>query len=352
MRKAPVGASNPCHDIVLAFHLPCWPRIDLGLTPYIPCVATRRKRKLDVNEANELRGKLLERRRRLEQRREQFYAKKLEGRRDIPLSARLFEAGISLIGLKQRGMDNARAVATETISYSFPRLPAAFDGFRIALCTDMHFRETPFTLEPLTACLRAVEADLCVLGGDFLFARHRPFEYIFPMVRAVVENLRCKDGCVAVLGNHDFADFIEPFSDVGLRTLMNEHICLERGEDRIWVAGVDDPSSFRTADLQLASAGIPENAFKVLLAHSPDLLREASAADFDLYLCGHTHWGQVRLPGIGAVVTNARVPRRYCAGRWEFAGMHGYTSPGVGTTDIPVRFNCPPRVSIIELRCA
>jgi uncharacterized protein len=96
-------------------------------------------------------------------------------------------------------------------------------------------------------------------------------------------------------------------------------------------------------------AGIPADTFKVLLAHTPDLYKNAADSGIQLYLCGHTHGGQIRLPKLGAVRSNARCPRAYAYRDWNYNGMHGYTSGGIGSSSIPVRFNCPPEIVIFTL---
>jgi len=95
--------------------------------------------------------------------------------------------------------------------------------------------------------------------------------------------------------------------------------------------------------------GVPENAFKVALAHSPEMYEQAAAAGIHLYLCGHTHAGQIRLPWIGATLVNADCPRAFTHGAWQHGTMMGYTSAGVGCSLLPVRYNCPPEIALIEM---
>src|SRR4029079_2861599 len=101
-------------------------------------------------------------------------------------------------------------------------------------------------------------------------------------------------------------------------------------------------------DLDAALSGVPEDACKVLLVHSPEVIARAAERGVDLYLCGHTHGGQVCLPGLGPVVLNANCARRYARGTWRYGSMQGYTSSGLGTSCVPVRFFCPPEVAVIE----
>jgi predicted MPP superfamily phosphohydrolase len=112
---------------------------------------------------------------------------------------------------------------------------------------------------------------------------------------------------------------------------------------------VDDPHFYGCDDLQDAMRPVPGQGFKLLLSHTPEMYREAADAGIALYLSGHTHAGQIRFPGIGAVAQLADCPRAYASGHWRHAAMQGYTTAGVGCSLLPVRLNCPPEIVVIEL---
>ena len=95
---------------------------------------------------------------------------------------------------------------------------------------------------------------------------------------------------------------------------------------------------------------MPGEAFKILVVHTPELYEEAERAGVDLYLCGHTHGGQIRLPVVGPLLLNSHSPRRLASGPWTWKSLQGYTSPGAGSSMVPVRFNCPPEIGLIELK--
>jgi predicted MPP superfamily phosphohydrolase len=133
--------------------------------------------------------------------------------------------------------------------------------------------------------------------------------------------------------------------------LVNEAVEVRHGPGHLWVIGLDDPHYYGCDDLPGALHDVPASAFKILLVHSPEIYREAAARGIDLYLCGHTHGGQIRLPLLGPLWLNARAPRRVKRGRWTQGGMQGFTSAGVGTSLLPVRFLCAPEIGLIELRC-
>ena len=117
------------------------------------------------------------------------------------------------------------------------------------------------------------------------------------------------------------------------------------------VVGLDDPHYYGCDDLPGALQGVPEETFKVLLVHSPELVAEAETHGIGLYLCGHTHGGQICVPFLGPVISGANCSRRYIRGAWRHKRVQGYTSAGVGVSVVPVRFFCPPEIVVIELCC-
>ena len=137
---------------------------------------------------------------------------------------------------------------------------------------------------------------------------------------------------------------------LGVRLLINESAILERNGAFVHLAGIDDPHYFQVDNFDRATQHIPPDAAAILLAHSPEPYRLAAHAGFDLMLSGHTHGGQVCLPGEIALMTNADCPRRFCKGPWRYHTMQGYTSVGSGSSVVGVRFNCPPEITLHRLR--
>jgi predicted MPP superfamily phosphohydrolase len=191
--------------------------------------------------------------------------------------------------------------------------------------------------------------DLCVLTGDYRFEVYGPCDRIYPRMRQVLDSVRSRFGIVGILGNHDCADIAIELEKMGVRMLVNESLPVGPAESPVWVAGVDDPHYYGCDDLPKALCGVPEQHFSLLLAHTPEMFREAAAAGIDLYLCGHTHAGQIRLPWIGPVIQFADSPRALAYGLWNHDGMQGYTTSGAGNSMLPIRFNCPPEMVVIEL---
>lgn len=257
--------------------------------------------------------------------------------------------GLQATGLYKRGMRNALKPAVRTLRISFAGLPAAFDGFQILHLSDFHIDGNEALADSLAPVLARLEPDLCVFTGDYRFDNIGSSERVYPAMRRIISSISSKHGIVGILGNHDVAEIAYALEEMGVRMLVNEAVEVhERGES-LWIAGVDDPFDYRCDDLPAALAGIPADAFKILLAHSPERYREAAECGVDIYLCGHTHAGQIRLPWIGSLKHNSEVPRAYSFGPWTHKQMHGYTTAGVGCSSLPVRFNCPPEIVLIEL---
>jgi hypothetical protein len=156
---------------------------------------------------------------------------------------------------------------------------------------------------------------------------------------------------VAVLGNHDHFNgpkIVEAgLKERGIAVPRNACFPLERGKDRIWIAGVDDVW-VGAADLDRALRGIPANEATILLAHEPDFADDAASAPVDLQLSGHSHGGQVRLPGIGALVL-PEMAHKYPIGLNRVGHLQVYTNVGLGVINPPVRFLCPPEVTFLTL---
>ncbi len=258
--------------------------------------------------------------------------------------------GLRALGLYSRGLRNALSPVVKNISLSFANLPPEFDGFQILQLSDFHIEGTPGLAEALNSQLAGLRPDVCVLTGDYRFEDHGPTQAIYPLMRSVLSNIRSRFGIYGVLGNHDIAEIAFRLEDLGVRMLINEAVEIADGVASFWLLGVDDPFDYRCHDLDQALAPVPEGSFRVLLSHAPEIYREAAQAGIDLYLSGHTHGGQIRVPVWGALRQNAACPRAYAYGSWRHGNMQGYTSAGVGCSSLPVRFGCPPEIVLLELR--
>ncbi len=258
--------------------------------------------------------------------------------------------GLRLAGLYSRGVQNGISPVVRRLTLHFPDLPAAFDGFEILHISDLHIDGVDGLSEALAPLLGDLRPDVCVMTGDYRYLDHGPCEEVYRRMAPVVSSIRATHGVFGILGNHDVSEIAFALENMGVRMLVNEAVEVHRGSASVWLAGIDDPFDYRCDDLPGTLSPVPPESFKILLAHTPQLYDEASSRGVHLYLCGHTHAGQIRFPGIGSVRHNADCPKAYSFGHWRHNGMHGYTSAGTGCSMLPIRYNCPAEVVMIQLR--
>jgi predicted MPP superfamily phosphohydrolase len=222
-------------------------------------------------------------------------------------------------------------------------LPPALAGMRIGLATDIHHGESAAAgmVSAVTAALQSEAPDLVVLAGDYVTWSDR--QAVVPCA-AALEPLRAPLGTFAALGNHDPESTVKAeFEARGIRVLRDEHEDLDVRGEPVSLAGLKYWSR-KPEDLQRAFRGA--RGFPILIAHDPRRLNQAAEAGVALVLSGHTHGGQVVLPGIGAPAA-ARFPVVHGAARRRHTTI--FVSRGVGMVVLPVRINCPPEVAILTL---
>ncbi len=235
----------------------------------------------------------------------------------------------------------------ENVTVTLPGLPPALDGFKIAHLSDLHLS----SLIPLSLIERAVQKtnalrpDLVTLTGDFVL---ETAEHIFELA-PVLAKLNAKYGVFSVLGNHDYwtnaAVVTHGLHTHGVPVFTNMGRSLSNG---LYLAGVDDAMDGQP-DIEAALADVPTNAPVVLLSHEPDVadeyMRNGRVA---LQLSGHSHGGQVRLPGRGPLVLPP-LGRKYHTGLYKVGDGWLYTTRGIGMVKPAVRLNCPPEITQITL---
>jgi predicted MPP superfamily phosphohydrolase len=254
---------------------------------------------------------------------------------------------LRLAGLHARGRRNALAIELHRHEVVIDKLPASFEGFALLQLTDLHLDINDHITEALIERIRPLDYDLCVLTGDY---RARTFGPFAPTL-AALERLRphIKTPAYAVLGNHDTIRMVPAMEAMGYRLLLNEATAIERAGAAIYLAGIDDAHYYHMENYHRAAHDIPEDAVSILLSHTPEAYRHAAHGNFALMLSGHTHGGQICLPGGIPVLTDADSPRRFARGSWRYHGMTGYTSAGAGSCIVDVRLNCPPEVTLHRL---
>jgi predicted MPP superfamily phosphohydrolase len=259
----------------------------------------------------------------------------------------LREIAGNLSKVAKYAIDEANTLSIERIEISLSRLPKKLDRFRILHLSDIH--HSPFT--GLDHIARAVtiasqlKPDLIALTGDYV---SHEAKFIAPVSRVLGE-LRAPLGVFACLGNHDHwtdADLVtRHLEKANIRVLVNEGLRIEAGDSSFWLGGVDDHMVGKT-DLPSALRGSFPDEFKLLLAHNPIIFRRAARAGVDLTLSGHTHGGQVRVRDNDQRL----IRRRRTAGLHELKDSQIYITRGIGTVVLPIRFQCPPEISVLELR--
>ncbi len=258
-------------------------------------------------------------------------------------------AFLKLCGLYTRGFHNVLNVSLTHQELSFKRLPEAFDGFRILWISDLHADRIDGLVEKVLDLTADIQRDITVLGGDFCFDHHvtdLAVEHACRISRAMLE----KSPVYAIFGNHDYSPLADVLRGQGVTLLLNESTAVERAGQTLRLVGVDDCHYFKAHDLDLAMQGLNGDDFKILLSHSPELYAEAARKGIDLCLSGHTHGGQICLPGGRAVVYSAAAPRKCIRGLWNHGSMAGFTSGGAGASGVAVRYNCPGEINLFTLR--
>lgn len=259
-------------------------------------------------------------------------------------------ACLRISGLYDRAQRNARTIQVRHHRVVVPSLPGPFDGYRILHLSDLHVDMEIRNTHAISERVREIDYDLCVLTGDYRARTFGPIDAVLAGMATLC--LQLKGPIYGVLGNHDTLRLVPALEDLGIRLLLNESVVIERAGASLHLAGVDDAHYYQVHNLDRASAGIPEDACSILLSHTPEIYRLAAHAGFNLMLSGHTHGGQICLPGGIPIIWDARCPRAMAAGPWRYGGLIGYTSVGAGTSVVNARLNCLPEITLHELRCA
>ncbi|MEN9360252.1 MAG: hypothetical protein RL095_1787 [Verrucomicrobiota bacterium] len=261
-----------------------------------------------------------------------------------PIFHRLVRGALMASGLARRGLRNALDVQLRQLDWE---APARLDGLRILHLSDSHLDGTPGLAEKLLDLITATPHDLLVWTGDFRFRKwaFSPQE-LEPTLWLLRRLPPPRLGAWGVLGNHDLALQAPLLEEAGLKILVNQGVEAAPG---LWVAGVDDPHHYRSAVPAAALAGRPAGSFALFLAHSPEAAEEAAGLGADLYLCGHTHGGQIRFPAF-APYLNSRAPRQRNHGPFQIGKMAGFTHAGSGSSTLPFRLGCPPEILVHHLK--
>lgn len=261
----------------------------------------------------------------------------------------IFRLGLKLSGLYSKGQENARQIKLEQKTFYFSKLPESFDGFRVLHLSDFHIDSIPGHADNIIKAIESLEYDVAFFTGDYRKNISGSFKNILAPMKKIAGSMKPSFGIWAILGNHDSYLMAEYEDEVGINLIVNETLEIEKNGQYIYVTGTDDTYYYYSEQavfaLEKSSKG-----FKIALVHTSELRDVASQNGYSLYLCGHTHGGQICLPGGKAILTHQYEGGEVIAGSWKFNGMQGYTNRGCGVSGIPVRFNCPPEVTLITLK--
>jgi len=257
---------------------------------------------------------------------------------------------LKLTGLYWRGRRNAEHIQIRHNHIRFQTLPSGFNGFTLLHISDLHVDMNEGALRRLAELLPDLSYDLCVLTGDYRGATFGGFDAALEGMEQL--RSRLKGPVYAVLGNHDTIRMVPGLEEMGIRMLLNECERIVRNNQSIYLAGIDDAHYFRVDNIEKAASDIPHDGFSVLLSHTPEIYRQAAHAGFDLLLSGHTHGGQICLPGSIPITLDSVLPRYLGSGAWKYQQMFGYTSVGAGSSIVAVRINCLPEITLHHLWCA
>lgn len=254
---------------------------------------------------------------------------------------------LKLVGLEKRGRANTLKFQLRHNHLVLPNLPEPFENFTVLHLSDLHLDSLEEFPGKLGQAVSKLEYDICVLTGDYRFLTHGPHQAAMEGLTRVSHAI--DSDIYAILGNHDTILMMKPMEDMGINLLFNENIRLQREDASLYIAGTDDPHYFATDNLEKAYEGIPDSAASLLLTHSPEIYRHAAYVGFDVMICGHTHGGQICLPGAIPLALNSSSPRHTGSGAWNYGLMQGYTSSGTGSSVAVARFNCPPEITLHTL---
>jgi len=257
---------------------------------------------------------------------------------------------LKISGYYKKGLGNAMYNELTEVTLEFDDLPDAFDGYKIIHLSDLHLDTIAKTEVYIVDKIKDLEYDLCAITGDYRKNDSGRFIHVIKPFKYLVNHINARDGIWAVLGNHDSYMMVDYEEDLSpLKFLVNEAVAIEKEGAKLTITGTDDPFSYFT-DKAIFALEKAEGNFKIALVHTSELHDVAADSGYQLYLCGHTHAGQICLPGGKPLVTHQKDGKKYFKGLWKDGEMYGYTSAGNGVSGVPLRFNTFGEVVLITLK--
>ena len=261
---------------------------------------------------------------------------------------KIFGFLLKVTGYYHKGYGNAKTIRVKELTLKFPNLPDAFNGFVILHLSDLHIDSIPGFASIVIQKIKGLKFDICLLTGDYRRDISGSFSHILKPLQILSKYIQTSNGTFAVLGNHDTYLMAQYEDQSGMELLINESVVIEKDGQKILITGTDDPFNFFTESALLCFETKGYD-FKIAMVHTPELAKVASDKKYDLYLCGHTHGGQICLRDGLPLISHQFEGKQFNHGKWNIGKMIGYTSTGVGVSGMPVRFNCPAEVTLITL---
>jgi len=234
------------------------------------------------------------------------------------------------------------------------RVPSNLDGLRIAHFTDVHYGMTVFLpeLRNIVEKINALEPDIIVFTGDLIDIDYEIDDPDLNEVIKILNELSSNAAIYAVKGNHDQGPaYKRVIAETDFKLLVNEHDILTFNDERLVIVGLDS-YFIGHQDITRAFRNIPEqDYYTIALAHEPDVIDDFSEYDIDLFLSGHSHCGQVRLPFVGSVI-NANGAVIYSDQEYRVGDTKLFISCGIGTSKMPLRTFNPPSINLYEFRAS
>lgn len=263
----------------------------------------------------------------------------------------LLGALLRATGLFGRGYRNYLDLRVHFRQQTLKNWPKGLDGFTILHISDLHLDLDPALLPVILKALHKVSFDMAVITGDFLERCLAPNPSQTNELMQILELLQSKSELLyCILGNHDSLYLANSLEAKGVRFLINEAQIIEVGPHAFALAGVDDAFVFGIHDVQTAFQDTPATLSRILLSHSPQIFEIAHRQNVGLMLSGHTHGGQICMPGGQPILSMRTIPRFAFKGQWAFRTLKAYTSNGTGACHLPIRFNCPPEITLHSMR--
>ena len=284
----------------------------------------------------------------VEQRRREFYADKSYKRRGKSSKVPHFiKSIIKFVGLYKLGLRNAIDIQVKSTDIISSKIPSNFNNYKIMFIADLHLDGNRGIIKPLKEILSSNKADLYLLGGDYQFDLLGDYPLLSNLYQELFSPISTKP-IIGVLGNHDEYAIAESFEEIGITMLINESIAITKGDDFFNVMGLDDTHRFKAA--KFPQKPLNKALFNICLSHSSEIYKSVNTFGYDYLLSGHSHGGQICLPGRIPLIKAQKTPYHLNYGKWHYKKLMGYTTSGVGTTCVNLRYFSPPEVVIFTLK--